>query len=246
MKPHEFVRAIPGVAVLLVLLNWVTLASASGLGVSPIRIHLSDTSPTAALTLENNGTTPSVVQMQVMRWLADGDRDRYEPTYEIVASPPIATIEPGQTQIVRVGLSRDVEPDRELTYRLYIEEVPPPPKPNHQGLQVALRIGVPLFVAPEQRAGPQLSWRAKTLAGGGLSLHVINQGNAHLRLMGFRLRSAKSGRLLTEQQSVGYLLPGQSRQWSLPLQKGLAEKRLLLSVTADPGVADVELELEQP
>ena len=55
------------IARLLLLLSWLGMANAGGLGVSPIRIYLSDAMPTAALTLENNGTVPSVVQMQVSR-----------------------------------------------------------------------------------------------------------------------------------------------------------------------------------
>lgn len=42
-----------------------------------------------------------------------------------MASPPIATIQPGQTQIVCVSLGREVDPARELAYLLFIEEAPP-------------------------------------------------------------------------------------------------------------------------
>ena len=228
----------------LAMLAWLGVAAAGGLGVSPIRIHLSDGMPTAAMTLENNSARATVVQLQLLAWEAKGEQDSYQPTEELVASPPIATIQPGETQIVRVGLSRDVDPQRELAYRLYIEEVPPPPKPDQQGLQVALRIGVPVFVEPRKAARPELAWRIERSVAEGLTLHVINNGNAHVRLMSFRLRAADDARLLDQRQIVGYLLPGQSRHWNMRFQQRVPAGRLLLSVTADPGVADVELEPE--
>lgn len=246
MKLRPLFRVFTGFAAFLAMLTWLGAADAGGLAVSPIRVYLSDSMPTAALTLENNGPVASVVQLQVMAWSSEGEADSYQPTYEIVASPPIATLQPGQTQIVRVGLSRDADADRELAYRLYIEEVPPPPQPNHQGLQVALRIGVPVFVEPARSARPEVAWRAVRGGADSVTIHATNNGNAHLRLMSLKLKSAQTGRLMDERQIVGYLLPGQSRQWTMRLREGLPQGRLRLSAATDPGVADVDLELDTP
>ena len=65
-------------------------------------------------------------------------------------SPPIATIAPDKEQIIRVGLRRAPDKERELSYRLFLQEVPAPPKPGFQGLQVALRVGLPVFVQPKR------------------------------------------------------------------------------------------------
>ena len=62
--------------------------------------------------------------------------------------------------------------------------------------------------------------------------------------MSLKLRTADQGRLLSERQIVGYLLPGQSRQWQMRFPERLPQGRLRLSVIADPGLADVELEPE--
>jgi len=244
MKIEASRRARIRILCLLLLLAWCGAAVAGGLAVSPIRLYLSDATPSVAMTLENNGARASVVQMQLLAWETDGEQDSYLPTGELVASPPIATLQPGETQIVRVGLTRDVDPQRELAYRLFIEEVPPPPKPNQQGLQVALRIGVPVFVEPRNTAAPRLTWRAERNGADGLILRVVNDGNAHIRLMSLKLRTADQGRLLSERQIVGYLLPGQSRLWQMRFQERLPQGRLRLSVIADPGMADVELEPE--
>lgn len=230
----------------LCLLLWFGIAGAGGLGVSPIRVDLSDSQPTAALTLVNNGPRAAVVQTQLLSWSAAGDAEHYLPTDDIVAAPPIATIQPGQTQIVRVGLNREADPGSELAYRLYIEEVPPPPTPGQQGLQIALRIGVPIFIEPVQPARPQLEWHAIRSGDHSLAITATNTGNAHLRLLSLKLRPAGAEGPVIEQQIVGYLLPGQSRRWAIPLKSPLPDGRMHLSVATKPNVADVDLELENP
>lgn len=246
MRPHHKFGASRMLCLCLLLLAWFGAASAGGLGVSPIRVDLSDSQPTAALTLVNNGPRTAVVQTQLLSWSATGDTERYRPTDDIVAAPPIATIQPGQTQIVRVGLNRDADPGRELAYRLYIEEVPPPPTPGQQGLQVALRIGVPIFIKPTQPARPRLEWHAIRRGDHSLTLEATNTGDAHLRLLSLKLRPAGAEQPLIEQQIVGYLLPGQSRRWSVPLKARLPDARLHLSVVTKPNMSDVDLELENP
>ncbi|WP_260295749.1 molecular chaperone [Sedimenticola hydrogenitrophicus] len=246
MKPYRPISHAIRFVVTFALLAWVGATAATGLGVTPIRIHLSEATPTAALTLENNGSNTTVVQLQLMKWDAAGADDHYRPTYEVVATPPIATLQPGQTQIVRVGLSRDVDEGKELAYRLYIEEVPAPPQQHQQGLQVTLRIGVPIFIAPKITAQPGLEWRAVRNGPDSVALHATNVGNAHLRLMDLKLRSEGAEHLLAERQVVGYLLPGQSRQWLMQVEGGLPSGRLRLSAATDPGMADVDLELETP
>lgn len=246
MKPRGIPRTSLSAIWCLFLAVWLGEAGAGGIGISPIRVNLSNSAPTAALTLENSGGEAAVVQLQMMAWSVDGEEDIYQPTYEIVATPPITTIAPGQLQIVRVGLSRDADPEQELAYRLYIEEVPPPPQPGHQGLRVALRIGVPVFIQPDAPVQPEVTWRARRNDAGGLTIIANNAGGAHLRLMNLKLQQTGAVPTLAQRQIVGYLLPGQERRWDLPLSGRLPDGRLRLTVVAEPSVDTVDLELENP
>lgn len=218
------------------------VAGAGSLGVSPIRVALSDAAPTAALTIENGGAAAVVVQLQVMQWFADGEDDRYEPGDGLIATPPIMTITPGEPQIVRVGLRRPADSRRELAYRLYLEEVPSPPKPGQQGLQVALRIGVPVFVAPSDAAGAELNWSVVRTGPDSVTVRATNIGGSHIKLTTLSL--ADGDRALAEQQIVGYLLPGQARQWRVQLNEAFAGERLRLSAETDHGATDADLALE--
>lgn len=184
-----------------------------------------------------------VVQLQLMRWTAEGAEDRYEPSEDLVATPPIMTIRPGGVQTLRVGLTAGVDAQRERAYRLYAEEVPPPPVAGHQGLQVALRIGVPVFVEPARKAEPVLQWRATRSGDGSLNIQVSNRGDAHLRLIRLNARASDSGEVLGSTTVAQYLLPGKLSH--IPLKTGsTVASRVVVSAETDKGALDVALDVE--
>jgi len=193
-------------------------AGAGSLGVSPIRVDLSAAAPTAAVTLENTGTTPMVVQLQAMRWSAVDHQDHYDATQELLVTPPIVTISPGRSQVVRLGIVGTLPTGREDAYRMFIEEVPPPPQAGNQTLQVSLRIGVPVFVQPPQSVHPALRWIL--IENGGVpALEVRNDGDAHSRLFDVKVRTdGTAGEVSVTSVGLGYLLPGQARVLALPSQ----------------------------
>lgn len=222
------------------------VAFGGSLSINPIRIDLTESSPTAALTLENNGSAPMVVQLRLVRWTATGDEDIYDPSDDIVATPPIMTIRPGQPQIVRVGLSRSPEPAKELTYRLFFEEVPPPPKPGYQGIQVALRVAVPIFVPAVEPSAPTLRWRVVREKPNIVSIVAANSGTSHVKLSRITVHDLRSNRDVLQQPVVGYLLPGQTRKWTFSIKEAWSGGRVRLSAESDPDVTDVELDVETP
>ena len=60
-------------------------------------------------------------------WVQSEDgTDEYESTSDVIAVPPIFSIAPGETQIIRVGLVGGLSPDRELAHRLFLTELPRP------------------------------------------------------------------------------------------------------------------------
>src|SRR5712692_1255538 len=81
-------------------------AQAGAFNVSPVRIALSQTHPTAILTMQNNGDQAVVVQIEVMAWSQADGKDIYTLSRDLLANPPIFTLVPQGTQIVRIGLRR--------------------------------------------------------------------------------------------------------------------------------------------
>lgn len=217
--------------------------------VNPIRIDLAPQERSAALTVKNNGTESVVVQVSVLAWSQQDGRDVLSPTSEILVSPPIATIAPDKEQIIRVGLRRAPDKERELSYRLFLQEVPAPPKPGFQGLQVALRVGLPVFVQP--RSGPAkatLLWDAQLRDANTVSLKLMNKGTAHIQISDVEMFLPSETEPIASHSSLVYVLPGQSREWELRLKHARVAKtdRLRLKVSTDAGSVDTDIGLSGP
>jgi fimbrial chaperone protein len=228
------------------------LASASWAGsfqVNPIRVDLSPTKRSVAVAVTNTGAEAVVVQVNVMAWAQDAGRDVLSPTNEVLTSPPIATIPPGKEQIVRVGLRRAPDARRELSYRLFLQEVPPPPKPGFQGLQVALRVSLPVFVQPrEGQAKAALVWGASLKDESTIHLKLENLGTGHIQISDLELLLPNAKESLAEQSGLAYVLPGQSREWDLKLRQTGVKKndRLRLKASTDAGSINTEIVLANP
>jgi len=232
-------------------LTWLSLALATASAfagsfqVNPIRIEMARGATTAAITVHNDGDDAVVVQASIVAWSQDNGQEVYTPTTEALVTPPIMTVPAGGEQIVRVGLRRGPDAQRELTYRLYLQEVPPPPKPGFTGLQVALRVGLPVFVAPAAPGVRRLDWSAQVTPEG-IRLSAQNTGNAHVQITDFELRAAGDAEPLARQSSLAYILAGQRRQWTLPVSAGRvkAVNELRLKAYTDAGDIDTPVTVE--
>lgn len=194
-------------------------ADASSFSVAPIRVELDKSHRTGVLTLHNDSDTSVVVQVTTVAWTqdADGGDDHYEETRDVLATPPVFEVAAHGEQIVRVALRRDADSTTELPYRVYFEEVPQARTTTFNGLNVALRIGLPVFVAPVAAAQPDVQWTAAWAADGTLKVEAENRGHAHLQVAEFDVDfdGAKA--------HVGgsrYLLPGTRTHWNVTAPAG--------------------------
>jgi len=208
-------RGISGQAALglAILFCAAPLARASSFAVNPVRVTLSPGHAVAAITVRNTGSEASVIQLETSRWTQQDGQDSLAPSEEILATPPIFTLPPGGSQIVRVGLRRAPDAQRELTYRLVLREVPPP-QPIAQGLRVALAISMPVFVPATHPSFANLQWQAVRLAPGRIQLQATNTGSAHVQIGAIELSSANSASPVVKQSVATYVLPGNSHRWT--------------------------------
>jgi fimbrial chaperone protein len=203
------------------------LALAGSFSVSPMRVVLSAARPVAALEIHNDSTEASVLQIDLAGWTQADNTDVYAETTEVLATPPILTVPPGGSRVVRIGLRRAPDRDRELTYRLYVQEVPPPMAVDFQGMRMTLRVGVPVFVAASAKVKQQLQWRSVAAADGEIKLTLTNGGNEHVKITDLELSSADGARSSGTQRVSTYVLPGQSRDWLVKIDKSIAAGSVL-------------------
>jgi len=224
---------------------------AGSFGVSPLRLDLGTGSTMGALTVRSDSDRPTVVQAELFVWEQDQGADRLTPTRDLLVSPAVFTLQPSGTQLLRVGLRRAADPQRELSYRLILTEVPASAEPGFSGLTVALRLSLPVFIAPQAPAESQVHWAAGRSPEGNLTLTAHNAGQAHVRLLNFSLTPATGTGPIFERSVAAYVLPGQSRTWVIdqigPDKLSKADwhhLRLTGLAATGPVVADISLELD--
>lgn len=232
----------------LLALGIAAAAQAASLSVTPVNVMLDGKKHSAALTLRNEGSESRVIQTELLRWTQENGENVHTPSRDILVNPPIVTLRPGQTQIIRIGLNRKADKAQELAYRLYVSEVPPPPKEGFTGLRIALRLGIPVFVSPAAKTVSRLEWKATRSPEGALQLTMLNNGNRHIRLNTLKVSDPLNGQHLAElNQPQHTLLAGQTRRISLPLPSGWQGRQITVHAKdEDDGMAAVQVELEQP
>ncbi len=242
MLKREIIQAAYG---LFLLVAGVSVVSAASIGVSPVRATLSANQKIETITVRNTGTEPMSVQLEVMSWSQQDGEDVFTATREVLANPPIFTVPPGGSQLVRAGLRRAPDARRELTYRIFLQELPPPPSPDFNGAKMLMRVSLPVFVLPELAAQPALRWQAARTSDGALKISLTNIGNAHVQIANFSLSLPGSAQPWITQQSSTYVLHGQSRDWILPAnaENPSPPPGAILQIFAQTDAGDMEAEV---
>jgi fimbrial chaperone protein len=230
---------------LLIFVVCASVANAANIGVSPVRVTLSDSQKIGSLSVRNDGAEPITMQMEVLSWSQREGNAVFAATRELLANPPIFTIPAGSSQLVRVGLRRAPDAQRELTYRVILEELPPPPNPDITGSRMTLRISLPVFVSPEIDTKPVLLWQAVRTSQGALKISLSNNGNAHIQIKNFKLSLIDSVQPWATLQTSDYVLAGQSRDWILPAnpENPAPPPGVSLKLFAQTDAGDIEAEV---
>ncbi len=225
------------------------LAGAAAWDIDPVRVELSPEQQTAAITIKNDSDQATSIQIQTVAWSQVGGKDVYTPTRELLVSPPIVTIAPKSEQVIRAALRRQVDASSELAYRINLQELPPPPVPGFTGVQVALRIGLPVFVQSQKGdAASKMFWSVVRMPNNQLKVGLRNSGSAHVQVSDFSLYVPGRDRPIAGESGSNYVLAGQTREWLLKTgpTETLAGGRLHLKAFTDAGDIDTELVLDKP
>ena len=184
-------------------------AHAQSLTVLPVTIELAPGQSTTALTVINQTDSETSFQVRAYAWRQQNGSDQLDPTDDLLASPPLGTILAKATQVVRLVLRRAPQ-GQEATYRILLDQIPPPASPGT--VRIALRLSIPVFAEPATRVAPHVQWRIET-DGRQASLVAVNDGNRHEAVRNIELGD---GRALKVEANVSpYILGGATRRWRL-------------------------------
>lgn len=237
------------------LLGLSTAQAASSVLIWPIDPVLEADQQASALWLENRGTETAHLQIRVFAWSQSDFADQYQNQRDVIGSPPVAKIEPGQKQLVRLTRTREVPPGQELAYRIIIDEIPSAqPITARDGAKSAaairfqMRYSVPLFAYgaglwskedstrrrdPKGGGVPDLSWR-KVVVDGKPFFELRNRGAVHARLTDVAFGQGGQAQPLAP-GLLGYVLPGAVMRWPAPAPLA-AGSTLQLRVNGAPQV----------
>jgi len=216
-------------------------AEAQSLSVLPVNILLVPGQKAATLTITNQGNSATAIQIRGYAWSQpDGN---YQLTHSdvLVVSPPIATIAPGAIQVVRLILRLPpLSGDREATYRILVDQIPPPAEPGI--VHVVLRLSIPIFALPTTRAASIVRYHIE-LKAGEMYLVGSNEGLRHEAVRDIVLSTGDGRKLKTGSGALPYILSGATRRWPIATEGTLPRPGETLRLTAhsDAGAIDEQV-----
>jgi fimbrial chaperone protein len=228
----------------LLACSFIAPAGAAALHVTPVNLRLEVGQQAVGMTLSNVSNRPLTAQVRVFAWSQGVSEDILNAQQEVVASPPIVSIAAGGEQFVRVVRIDHAPADKELTYRLLIDELPDPTAASVNGaVDIRLRYSIPLFIMPA-RAQPDasLKWELSQHTGA-YFMKVTNTGGLHAQLSAVKLLQSDGTAASVSDGLLGYALAGNAREWRLPIDtlRSAQDLRFIAQVNGKPVEAKVAL-----
>lgn len=241
MKERYLWKAVLCAAFLLIFQGLPSIAAAQ-VAISPVRVDLSDDHDKDVIRVSSQAKSTTSYQVEVVAWSqSGGQREVYAPTEDILAVPPLFTLEPGGEQVVRVGMLVDADPANEKAYRMFITELAAPQEEQSEmtGVNMRLRLGIPVFVAPRAIPNATLTHVESAYVEGQLFMHMKNSGNTHVRVSEVRFQTSDMDEPYVESAAL-YVLAGQSAPVQVGLPEGKRYGKVTL-VTDTLGIVEYEL-----
>ena len=214
-------------------------AFAGTLQVNPVLLEINAGRRTATVTLRNEEATPVTIRAYALDWRQTGGDEAYGETSAVIVSPPIFTVAPGATQLIRVGLrSPSAAP---AAYRLIVEEVPEA-QPS-QGIRVALRLNLPLYASVDAGPFSALRWAAWREADGNWMLEATNGGQGYVRIDPAVAQNAIGVRI-PDHVNLGTVLPGAVRRWRIGTQIEVSDTARFRTITRAQGHGEARASLD--
>jgi fimbrial chaperone protein len=204
----------------------------AGLAISPLRIEIDDAARGATVMLTNTSTRPLPVQSRLFAWSQAGGEDVYEASSDLTISPSIASIPPGETQIVRVLRSGAASPG-EKRYRLVVDQLPDPSAALAGAAEARIRFTVPMFLDRTKTAPAQFNWQ---IGPGGIEL--TNTGGATARVMQLDVKTANGTSVPAGRNSLRYVLGNSTIAW--PVENACSLGPVTVTVSIDGRTVDAQ------
>ena len=204
----------------------------AGLAISPLRIEIDDADRGATVMLTNTSERALPVQSRLFAWSQESGEDVYAASSDLTISPSIASIPPGETQIVRVLRSGAASPG-EKRYRLVVDQLPDPAAARAGAAEARIRFAVPMFLDRTKTAPAQLDWRI-----GANGIELTNTGGATARILQLDVKTANGTQVPVERNSLRYVLGNSTIAW--PVENACSLGPVTITVSIDGRTVDAQ------
>jgi fimbrial chaperone protein len=204
----------------------------AGLAISPLRIEIDDADRGATVMLTNTSERALPVQSRLFAWSQENGEDVYAASGDLTISPSIASIPPGETQIVRVLRPGAASPG-EKRYRLVVDQLPDPAAARAGAAEARIRFAVPMFLDRTKTAPAQLDWRI-----GAKGIELTNTGGATARVLQLDVKTANGTSVPVERNSLRYVLGNSTIAW--PMENACSLGPVTVTVSIDGRTVDAQ------
>ncbi|MBP2603737.1 fimbrial biogenesis chaperone [Acinetobacter calcoaceticus] len=199
------------------VLSLSSTVDAATIRLSPVTVEILSNQNASSLSLYNQSSESTDLQVRVFEWNQKNGQDQLVPTEDIAVSPPFLKLKPNDSYNLRVVRINPKPVSGEKTYRIIIDELPKPvdSRKADQGINVLLRSSLPVFVVNKD-AITKLSWKIDENQNAP-SLNMSNIGNRHALLNNLTLVDATANKSYPIQVNTvnGYILAEQTRSYSI-------------------------------
>ncbi|MXO91405.1 fimbrial biogenesis chaperone [Pontixanthobacter aquaemixtae] len=208
------------------------LSRGANVSLAPLRIEMDGEQRAETLRVYNPSPRAIGVQVRAFGWKQESGADVYFPSNDVMISPSIITIAPGDTQIFRV-VRRDLPAAGERRYRVAVDQLPDPELLRGGEAQARIRFTIPMFIDRETAQPAQIAWSI-----GSDGLTATNSGQQTARMVNLSLTDAAGQPVTAETGGLHYIHGGSSRSWTIP--GGCPTGPVTVSASIDNQVVNVQ------
>lgn len=211
-------------------------AHAANFDVHPIIVELSAKTGSGTIAITNRSDEALRLHVTAFSWAQSEDGEMIlKPSKDIVFFPAMLSMKPKESRQIRIG-SRLKPGAVERSYRLFVQELPPPQRNLQDGdnaVAVLTKMGLPVFLAALKPAvAPRLT--PLSVKGKKLTFSLQNVGNTHMRVQKVTLTAkGAKGKVHEESLRAWYVLAGGKHTYQVDLPDEVCKEATSLSVKVE-------------
>ena len=197
-------------------------AHASNFTVTPTEVNLSASATSGLVTLRNVSKLPLRFEVTLFKWSEDEKGQMIlEPSTDVTFFPKLVELAAGASRNIRVGINAGAARDIELSFRIFVEELPDQSAPRPNAVAIRTKVGIPVFVRPAKPIRTA-AIEGVSVEGGKVLTRVRNTGNLHINVENIAIKGTGPSNAPTfSKEGPGwYVLPGATRIFEVPMTAG--------------------------